>query len=314
MDAGYNKTFNYFDLSSLSQLKGNSEAKKDDTIKVVAQQLESVFLEIVLKTMNEANSSLKSELFDRDTEEFYQDMFNQQLSLTLSKAGGIGLADVIVKQLTPKGGDKLPLDQSRLVSSVFKGQPLQKSDLAQPVVTNEQIEQPLSIASFDEVVMVTPVESQKFENMKEFVKNLLPYAEKAASMIGIDPMLLLAQSALETGWGKHVIQQADGVSSHNLFNVKSHEKWSGNVVNAKTIEFEDDKPTVTDGSFKSYDSYMESFLDYINLLKSKRYEKALENTGDPKSFLRELHQAGFATDPKYVDKILSVYQKFASVD
>ncbi len=315
MDASFNNTYNYFDISALSQLKGNGEDKKDETIKVVAQQLESVFLELVLKTMNEANSSIKSDIFDRDNEEFYQDMFNQQLSLSLSKSGGIGLADVIVKQLRKHAENILPVDQTRVAELIQKGnqQPnrLPESDSLQN--GEKRVIEPVlqfNPTEINEPISNPDVSSSRLESIKEFIETLLPYAEKAASVIGIDPKLLLAQSALETGWGKHIIEHKDGISSHNLFGVKSHGKWSGESVNAKTLEYENNESEVIEASFKSYKSYMDSFVDYINILKSKRYEKALDNVEDPKSFLTELHQAGYATDPNYVDKILTIYKKF----
>ncbi|MBI2791125.1 MAG: flagellar assembly peptidoglycan hydrolase FlgJ [Gammaproteobacteria bacterium] len=306
METSFTNTFNYFDLSALSGLKGKKEGENDETLKVVAQQLESVFLELVLKSMHDANSSMKSELFDRDQEDFYQSMLNQQMALSLSKAGGIGLADVIVKQLKPKDSTHVEIDQSRL-SKTYDENHHMVSTSAEMVVLPPVIQNLFNTKIETEE---KTQHSKRIESAVEFIETLLPFAQKAAEVIGIDPKLLLAQSALETGWGKHIIQHEDGNSSHNLFGVKALAKWDGERVLAKTLEYNNTEAHVENATFKAYPSYRESFEDFILLVKSKRYEKALENVNNPKSFLTELHQAGYATDPNYVEKVLSIYERF----
>jgi flagellar protein FlgJ len=306
METSFTNTYNYFDLPALSQLKGKKDDANDETLKVVAQQLESVFLELVLKSMHDANSSMKSELFDRDEEDFYQSMLNQQMALSLSKAGGIGLADVIVKQLKPKDSTHVEIEQSRLSKSYDENHHMVST-------TSEMVVLPPAIQNMFNTKMETEERtqhSQRIESAREFIETLLPIAQKAAEIIGIDPKLLLAQSALETGWGKHIIQHADGNSSHNLFGVKALAKWDGESVLAKTLEYNNSEARVENATFKAYPSYRESFEEFIQLVKSKRYEKALENVSNPKSFLTELHQAGYATDPNYVEKVLSIYERF----
>ncbi len=308
MDSGFVKTFNYFDLSALGSLKAEAVDKKDESLRIVAQQLESVFLELVLKSMNEANASIKSEIFDRDQEEFYQDMFNQQLALSLSKAGGLGLSEVIYQQLKPQDTTDMPMRQLNIER---QGMPITLPKQAD--ILPQQPNTSVLVDNAKESITVKPLtESEKA--VKEFMDSLLPHAELASKIIGLDPKLLLAQSALETGWGKHILHDENGQSSHNLFGVKSNDKWEGKAILAQTLEYTDDQAKEIKAPFKSYNSYLESFLDYISLLKNKRYEKALENKDDPKTFLSELHQAGYATDPKYVDKILKIYEKFATFD
>ena len=307
MDSGFVKSFNYFDMSALSTLKANADQKKDETLKVVAQQMESVFLELVLKSMHEANSAMKSDFIDRDQEDFYQEMLNQQLSLSLSKSGGLGLSEVIYKQLKPKDTTPLPLFQNaaKLNELNVARKPIIELDNApSSLQKNEEHPELVTRISLD----------PKVEGMKEFIEVLLPYAKKASEVIGLDPKLLLAQSALETGWGKHILQHDDGQSSHNLFGVKATHNWKGKHILAQTLEYTDNQPKKVKAPFKSYASYMESFVDYIKLLSNIRYEKALANTQDPKSFLTELKQAGYATDPNYVNKIMRIYEKFVSIE
>ena len=312
MESSYVKSFNYFDMSALSELKGKADDKDDEKLRVVAEQLESVFLELVLKAMHEANASMKSEFIERDNEEFYQQMFDKQLALSLSRSGGIGLADVIYKQLKPKDTNTLPLIQDRLVRT-DKPISLKPVEIQPPLA----YEQENKTSTADIIEQTEEAEMSTFQtsssSVKSFIEAVLPHAKTAAKIIGVDPKVLLAQSALETGWGQHILQNENGMSSFNLFGVKSDKKWEGSSILAKTLEYADNKAEEVKANFKSYNSYLESFLDYINLLSSSRYEKALENTHDPKTFLTELHQAGYATDPQYVDKIMSIYEKFKSI-
>ena len=124
--------------------------------------------------------------------------------------------------------------------------------------------------------------------------------------MGIDPAVLVAQSALETGWGKKVIQ-ADQGSSFNLFGIKADGRWDGKAATVSTVEFRDGLAVLEKASFRAYDSLSGSFNDYVDFLKSNpRYQQALDKVSDNKEFLAELQDAGYATDPKYAEKILGI--------
>ena len=121
--------------------------------------------------------------------------------------------------------------------------------------------------------------------------------------------MLIAQAALETGWGKFVIQDEKGKSSNNLFNIKTNLDWDQQRFNAKTKEFLGGEIRDVVASFKGYNTLGDSFKDYIQLLQNnKRYQQALTKTENPEEFIQSLHKAGYATDPNYTDKILSIYQ------
>jgi peptidoglycan hydrolase FlgJ len=310
MDSNFVNSFNYYDLSALQPLKNGASENSEEALRAVAKQLESVFLELVLKTMHEANSSFKSDLFARDKEDFYQDMLHQQLSLSLAKSGGVGLAEVIVKQLQGTMKEKTTSDSNTLKLNLVqntKEVPLARDKLnitPSPININQvELRQPENESK-------PPV--AEMDAMNKFIEAVLPYAKQAAELIGVDPKLLIAQSALETGWGKHIINNENGESSHNMFGVKSNKHWVGDEVVAQTLEYKEDKPEVTKATFKAYPGYLESFMDYIKLLKTKRYGNVLENTDNPMKFLSELHQAGYATDPSYVTKVLSIYEKIVA--
>ena len=159
-----------------------------------------------------------------------------------------------------------------------------------------------------------------FASKDEFIAAMLPMAEQAAQKIGVDPRYLVAQAALETGWGKSIIRQQDGSSSHNLFGIKSHNSWEGDSARVLTTEYRGGKAVKEAASFRAYDSYAHSFDDYVSFLQGNgRYEKALASTDKPEQFARELQKAGYATDPQYARKIAQIarqmqtYQTVAAV-
>ena len=149
-----------------------------------------------------------------------------------------------------------------------------------------------------------------FASKDEFIAAMLPMAEQAAQKIGVDPRYLVAQAALETGWGKSIIRQQDGSSSHNLFGIKSHNSWEGDSARVLTTEYRGGKAVKEAASFRAYDSYAHSFDDYVSFLQGNgRYEKALASTDKPEQFARELQKAGYATDPQYARKIAQIAQQ-----
>ncbi|MGN8344658.1 flagellar assembly peptidoglycan hydrolase FlgJ [Pseudomonas sp. SMV71] len=158
-----------------------------------------------------------------------------------------------------------------------------------------------------------------FRDADEFVNAMLPMAKEAADRIGVDPRYLVAQAALETGWGKSVMRQPDGSSSHNLFGIKASQNWKGDSARAITSEFRNGQMVKETAEFRSYASYRDSFHDLVNLLQSNsRYQDVLKSADNPEQFVRELQKAGYATDPNYARKISNIarqmtsYQNYAS--
>jgi flagellar protein FlgJ len=158
-----------------------------------------------------------------------------------------------------------------------------------------------------------------FSSADDFVATMLPMAQQAAQRIGIDPRYLVAQAALETGWGKSVMRQQDGSSSHNLFGIKAGSSWQGAQARAITSEFRNGQMVKETAAFRSYDSYQDSFHDLVTLLQSNnRYQEVLKVADKPEQFVRELQKAGYATDPDYASKISQIakqmknYQNYAA--
>ena len=154
-----------------------------------------------------------------------------------------------------------------------------------------------------------------FDSSDDFVATMLPMAEQAARRIGIDPRYLVAQAALETGWGKSVMRASDGSSSHNLFGIKATGNWEGDSARAITSEFRDGQFVKETAAFRSYDSYQDSFHDLVSLLQNNsRYQEAVKSADNPEQFVRELQKAGYATDPNYASKISQIAKQMKSYE
>jgi len=161
----------------------------------------------------------------------------------------------------------------------------------------------------------TPLAPAKaaFANADDFVNTMLPLAKDAAARIGVDPTVLVAQAALETGWGKSIMRQSDGSSSHNLFGIKAQGGWQGPEARAITSEFRDGKMVKETADFRSYDSYADSFHDLVSFLQNNnRYQATLKSADNPEQFVKELQKAGYATDPGYASKISQIAKQMKS--
>ena len=263
---------NFFaDFQGLAALKTDAKQQAPAALKEAARQFESLFTQMLLKSMREANKSFgEDSLFGSDQGEMYQDMFDDQIAMQLSKGKGLGLADMLVRQL--QGG----------------------------VQGTEKASAPAA--------STPPASSQPLTTSKDdFISKLRPHAEQAARELGVDPNALLAQAALETGWGRSVPCNVQGDCSFNLFGIKAGSQWSGATVNVPTIEFEDGIPVRKVDRFRAYDSPADSFRDYAALIRdSSRYASARGAGDNVEAFATALQQGGYATDPHYAQKIAAV--------
>lgn len=313
--------FNYNDLAGLESLKKGAREDDPEALKVVAQQFESMFISLIMKSMREATDVFASELESSYQTKFYRDMHDQQLSLTLSKNGGFGLAEVLYNQLT----GEYSKDPARSLEQLMEGRAAipdmtdfdlndLQSFLNERVKESEQrteidsLSKTVNTASEPESIVASAVSANNkapvFSSPSEFIKTLLPVAEKTAEKIGLDPKVLVAQAALETGWGQKVITKPGGESSFNFFGIKADQRWQGDSAKTLTHEYIDGKAIKIQDAFRAYESIEDSFDDYLSFVSdSERYQKAIANAGDPNLYLKALQGAGYATDPNYADKI-----------
>jgi flagellar protein FlgJ len=150
-----------------------------------------------------------------------------------------------------------------------------------------------------------PLSEHTFNEPKDFVSALITPAQKVQQKLGVPFEVVIAQAALETGWGQKIIKQQDGTSSNNLFNIKADKRWGGDKITKETLEFEQGAMVKKSEPFRTYQSMTDSVNDYINFLStSERYQEALQKPGNVEHFLQGIQKAGYATDPQYADKIL----------
>ena len=280
----------YADPAALGSLKQASKAESPQALREAARQFESLFTQMMLKSMREA--SFGDSLAASDATDFYQEMHDSQLALELSKGRGLGLAQMLIEQLTRAG----------LVSGATDSR-AEVGDRGQGTVDSQRVD-----ASHQ------PLASWPPASREDFVKQLRPHAEIAGRELGIDPETLLAHAALETGWGKKVPTAADGACSFNLFGIKAGSRWPGATVAVNTLEFEGGMATRRIERFRAYSSPADCFRDYAALLgNSDRYAQAKGSGTDAAAFGNALQRGGYATDPDYARKLAAVADSLKSL-
>lgn len=301
----------YYDRQGLDQLRAKSRENAPEALRQVAQQFESVFLKMMLKSMRDA--SFGDPMMDSNAVQFYRQMGDDQLALDLSKTGSLGLADMIVEQMGRylpaakegvEDGKTLPVTASvsRESDNVFAQVEAarKESDKLQRKVLGARISTMLPFSN----------ENPFDGSVGGFVDALMPHAAATAKLLGVQAEVLVAQAALETGWGKHMVRGADGRSSNNLFNIKADSRWSGESAVTETTEYYGGKAVKEQAAFRAYASMADSFKDYALFLRgNSRYGDALTKTGDARGFLNALQAAGYATDPRYAEKVLNILER-----
>src|SRR5690554_3617256 len=211
-------------------------------LREVARQFESLFLQQMLKSMRSAGDVFAEDNFMNSSEsQFYRDMYDQQLSLTMSTGQGVGIAEAFYQQMLQSYGDA--------VDDVKKDAPT-KEDLAFTVPTRQQARR---------VSPPVPAAIESTGSAADFIEKIRPYANWAASVLNVNPKAIMAQAALETGWGKHVITNDKGASSYNIFNIKATRQWAGDAVTVTTTEYENNQPSQVQADFRRYDSLFSAF-------------------------------------------------------
>lgn len=300
----------YHDFQGLSELRTRATGTPTEAIGEVAAQFESLFVQMMLKSMRDA--TIEGGLFQSDQMEVYQGMYDNQLSLALSGDGGLGLAEILVDEL---GGSKSALEQRGdtqplLPQDYLRAPILRPAQSIVPAANDAARAEDAAGITVDPVPAAQPGPRDTAwqpSSPEEYIRGVWDHAVNAAGKLGLDPAVLVAQSALETGWGKKVVQAVDGSSSFNLFGIKADTGWNGDAAAVSSLEFRDGVAALEKASFRVYESLSNSFDDYVSFLKSNpRYQQALEKVADAKQFLHELQNAGYATDPNYADKIMGI--------
>lgn len=303
----------YTDFSGLNEMRAQARVDPQASLKQVAKQFEGIFIQMMLKSMRDA--SMGDAIFDSDQSKLYRDMFDKQVALDMANSKGIGIAESLVRQLGKKTTENNKPESFTLKPNVQNETVIHGKMLPLAMRRLNAVDQ-TSVRGLSrfELSEIKPVEDKTdFKTPEEFTKHILPYAEKAASELGVSPLVLVSQAALETGWGKAVTRHQDGSSSFNLFNIKADNRWDGERIIKSTLEYDNGVAKYEKASFRAYDSYADSFDDYVDFLRTNsRYGDAIRNTsnhGNDQLFIQDLHKAGYATDPDYADKILNILKR-----
>lgn len=262
------------DFGQLAALRTAAQRKDPEALHKAAQQFEALFTEMLLKS---ADQTKFGDDLTGQQGDFYKDLYNQQMALHLASGKGLGLADMLVRQL---GGAAAAQSQAAAPAAAASGAAGGASKAHEA--------------------------GWKPKSAQEFVDAIRPHAEKAAAQLGVPATALIAQAALETGWGRHMAGHKDGGSGLNLFGVKAQAGYGGASSTQQTKEYENGQWTATRASFRAYDSIGAAFDDYVGFLQNNpRYAAALRS-GNVQGFARGLQQAGYATDPHYAQKLVKL--------
>lgn len=294
-----------FDVTSAQDLRAQFKKDPQQGLKAAAQQFETLFLQMVMKSMRDATP--QDGMLDSDSTRFYNGLLDQQMAQNLSTSGkGIGFARLIEQQLgrnmaSAEGQTTLNTPANAAGNAL----PLNVADVRHLQYTPVLSSLPTS-ATYGAVNTSTTNVSATQEvpaSSKEFVNRVWPNAVEASRSTGIPPQFLVAHAALESGWGRSEIRKSDGSSSYNLFGVKAGKGWSGATVNATTTEYVDGQAQQRVEKFRAYGSYDEAFRDYASLLRSNPRYGGVIGSQDGAEFAKGLQRAGYATDPAYADKL-----------
>lgn len=345
-----------FDPRSLRSLQNLArQGDSPEALRAAAKQFEAVMLQQMLKAMRAtvpANAFTSS-----DGERTFQDMSDQQLAQNLAMGRGIGLGEMLARQLQQRLGnqneaaasaagvgeqDELPPSGGFSLANVLR-RPANPAGNRQGVATEEAaaLEEKGFFAALggasgkvgDEAVPLVPLtqddptplfpalaetasavrraetnETSVPEKIRRFVQETLPQARRAAAQLGVPPEFLVAQAALETGWGSAVIRTPDGRSSHNLFNIKAGSSWRGPTVTLPVTEYDNGRAVTENAKFRVYSSYAAAFDDYVRLIQNNERYAYVPGSRTPRDFAAALVRGGYATDPRYADKIVSILQ------
>lgn len=272
------------DSQSLDSLRAQAKQSPDKALKAAAQQFESVFLNMMLKSMREATP--QDGMFDNEQTKMFTGMLDQQFAQNMATRG-VGLADIMVKQLSRNSG---ALDVKGAVAS-------ERGNVITPA--------PLATSSAAAIPSAYNADFQQ-----AFMNRMLPHAQQASQPRGVPVHMMLGQAALESGWGKHEIRNADGTNSHNLFGIKAGSNWNGKVAAVTTTEYENGVARKQVQNFRAYPSYAAAFQDYAQLINNNpRYAEVLQQGGDHAGMAQAMQRAGYATDPNYANKLVQVMSK-----
>ena len=319
---------NSLSFQGLDQLKAAAESdpRSPQAIKAVAQQFEALLMQQMLTAMNA--TSLGPDMLGDTSGPMFKSMFNQQIASSISQGQGIGLASFIARELSARYGiapgaaqaqsaipsgtsgaaAATPRERAKMLNGAIL--PLAASGSTAAALPRLDGKPPVTIAASALPAVQTPAAQPKpaqssassadaVAQAKEFIASILPSVQTAAQQLGVTPVAILAQAALETGWGRHT-------PGNNLFGVKAGGGWTGATVQALTREIQGGVASVGNAAFRAYQNAADSVQSYAALLSRPRYQSARGQGDDIPAFAGALQRSGYATDPDYAAKLVAI--------
>lgn len=330
-----------YDISGLNDLKRFASGRTPESIKQVAKAFEGIFVQMMMSSMRQAIP--EGGLLSSSASQLFTSIFDQQIAQRASLGRGVGLADMLIKQMMPealptphKNGENLPAksatprdafqylnlvtDEAKAHSSSPDNGLFSDSSYHVPPKALGQIFyqklQPKKAAYLDDGVLPSVAELMEpaTESMVNFVKFWLTPAKTTSIKSGIPYEVIIAQAALESGWGQKQIKTEDGLPSYNYFGIKAGESWQGKRTTIKTSEYNDNKVTKMVEQFRVYDNHHEALKDYIQLLtKNKRYQSVVRAPTAEHAAMA-LQQVNYATDPNYAAKLIQLIHRIKQIN
>lgn len=306
-----------FDQSALSRLQSDiaQTGGSEEQQKEVARQFEALFLQQLIKQARQASSGIQG-LFQSDQTRLAQSLADEQMALQLAEPG-VGLAQALLDQMgANQEGKNLKIKSSPPELSSSRDPSLRSH------VGPDRPEHATSISALIDMLShttpgrvagaaVSAIQGAP-RHIEQFVSRMTHAARRASHESGVPAELILSQAALESGWGRREIRAEDGARTYNLFGIKASPNWKGKVVHITTTEYENGVPRKVVQPFRAYDSYTESFADYARLISQNRRYSDVVAAASPQEAARSIQRAGYATDPKYADKLISIMSYFDS--
>ncbi len=323
----------YLNFQRFGELKRDARGQSADASERVARQFEGLLVQQMLAAMRAAarvDDGLHSSYLDT-----YREMYDRQLAQIVAGQDRLGFARLMLRQLPAAAGatggqaaePERAGEAGQRLPPATPGAPPAGPALAATVPTSRETPaarpQPVVAAAAVDAarVVLNRVVADDFAEVKRnagqepawrepaaFVADILPAARSAAAALGVSARILIAQSALETGWGRHTMRLDDGRNSYNLFGIKAGSGWNGPAVSRASLEYRGGILEPEMSRFRAYASPADSLRDYVDFIRSNpRYHAALERAGDDEFFIRAIHRAGYATDPGYADKVIDIF-------
>ncbi|MGO4280460.1 MULTISPECIES: flagellar assembly peptidoglycan hydrolase FlgJ [Cupriavidus] len=319
------------DTQGFEALKNQARAgNNQNTLQAAAKQFEAVFTQMVLKSMRDATP--QDGMFDNEQTKLYMSMMDQQLSQQLSSRG-IGLADVMIRQLARATGTQLPdtmaapgvggRPQDGQMAALLDSRGATDADGPPPIGTvlpgnawnpTAGVRQYQGQADWQQngQSQLGQLPDDSPEHISNFVNRLAAPAMAASRASGVPAKLIVGQAALESGWGRREITNPDGSTTFNVFGIKAGANWKGPTAEVLTTEYVDGQPQKVRARFRAYGSYDEACADYARLLTTNSRYAGVVAANSAEEAAHGLQRAGYATDPAYGEKLVRIMKKVST--